>query len=425
MALIKHLSLMSVSVGARMAAGIVSLPIVARALGPESFGHLMLWLSTAGLLCILNNFGLGTYLLREVGRYPERAALLFSDAFIAKIILTIGVILASFVVFPILLKCSWAIFPLIVGAMLGESFTEFFSIGFRASGNFNIDARLSVVAALLYSFGVGLAAWLTKSLFIVVVAYFITRLIVTLITWHQLSSVLRGIAPSSIKEGFNQIRLTKSYAYDAALGALFGQVDAVILNFYTNPVILGIFQAGMRLFMAAMQAAAVLTNVFLPRMAAAKIEGIEESHHENSISELVFLGTAVLIGLVFTYAGPQIVGVLFGQKFEALKLLMPWFGLLFFVRMWAACWGNLLTIDGKQHLRAIITALHWLVIGLLSVYLVPFLGSVGWILALTIGTFFLAVVYAYILGRPMRYYIKNVAVAIFFFVLIGFRLSLP
>lgn len=425
MALIKHLSLMSISVGARMVVGIVSLPIVARALGPESFGLLMLWLTTGSLLCILNNFGLGTYLLREVGRYPEKAAKLVSDAFIAKIILTIGVIVASVVVFPILLKCSWAIFPLIVGAMLGESFTEFFSVGLRASGHFKIDARVSIVSALIYGFGVGLAAWLTKSLFIVVMAYFITRSIVTLITWVQLSFVFQGIAPSSIKEGFNQIRLTKSYAYDSALSALFGQVDAVILNFYTNPVILGIFQAGMRFFMAFMQAAAVLTNVFLPRMATAKMKGIEDGHHENNISELFFLGTGVLVGLVFTYAGPQIVALLFGQKFEALKLLMPWFGLLYFVRMWAACWGNILTVDGKQHMRAIITAIHWLVIGLFSVYLVPFMGSVGWILALIIGTFFLAVAYAYVLARPIKFYIKNVAVAIFFFIFIGFKLNLP
>ncbi len=415
---------MSISVGARMLAGIVSLPIIARALGPENFGLLMLWLTTASLLCILNNFGFGSYILREVGLYPEKAAKLICDAFIAKIILTIGVIVASVVVFPILLKCSWAIFPLVIGAMLGESFTEFFSVGLRASGNFNTDARVSIFSALIYGFGVGLAAWLTKSLFVVVVAYFITRLIVTLITWVQLSLVFQGIAPSSIKEGFNQIRLTKSYAYDSALGALFGQVDALILNFYANPVILGIFQAGMRLFMAFMQVATVLSNVFFPLMARAKMQGIVSGNHENNISELFFLGIGVLGGLAFTYTGPHIVVLLFGQKFEALKLLMPWFGLLYFIRMWAACWGNILTIDGKQNMRAIITLIHWLVIGLLSVYLVPFYKSVGWILALIIGTTFLAVAYAYFLAKPIKFYIKNVAVAIVFFVLIGLRLNL-
>ena len=135
------------------------------------------------------------------------------------------------------------------------------------------------------------------------------------------------------------------------------------------------------------------------------------------------MGIGVLGGLVFTYAGPQIVVLLFGQKFEALKLLMPWFGLLYFVRMWAACWGNALTVDGKQHMRAIMTAIHWLVICLFSVYLVPVLGSVGWILALIIGTLFLAVAYAYVLARSIKCYIKNVVVAIFAFAFIGIRLK--
>jgi hypothetical protein len=73
--------------------------------------------------------------------------------------------------------------------------------------------------------------------------------------------------------------------------------------------------------------------------------------------------------------------------------MLPWFGLLFFVRFFAAAYGVLLTSAGKQSLRAKANLFHWSAILLFAWWLVPLLGNIGWIVALTVGNVLLAAIY--------------------------------
>ena len=104
-------------------------------------------------------------------------------------------------------------------------------------------------------------------------------------------------------------------------------------------------------------------------------------------------GTGAAFGLALAIGADSIVHLLFGDQFAGLAALLPWFGLLFFVRFFAAAYGVLLTAAGKQTLRAQANLTHWILILAVAWVLVPRLGNLGWLLALTIGNVLLASIY--------------------------------
>ena len=164
MSLLKSLSLSTLSTAARLVASLVTVAVVARVLGPAAFGVLMLFMAAATLLAIASNFGLVTYLMREVGRQPAQAAATFSAALGAKILATAVAALAAILALPFIDASHRWIFLLLLGAMFAEGLCEFLNAGFRARARFDIEAKLALAAALINSAIVGLVAWQTESL---------------------------------------------------------------------------------------------------------------------------------------------------------------------------------------------------------------------------------------------------------------------
>jgi O-antigen/teichoic acid export membrane protein len=140
-----------------------------------------------------------------------------------------------------------------------------------------------------------------------------------------------------------------------------------------------------------------LANVFLPRAAAAVGAG-DDGHslrRESSRVQWAFVSVGLGFGLALCALAEPLVRLLFGAQYLDLVPVLPWFGLLFFVRFFAASWGVLLTSAGAQHFRAVANALHWALIGALSLASVPRLGLVGWLLGLIAGNTALAMAYVW------------------------------
>ena len=89
---IRNLFSMGVSTGVRLAFGMLSFVVMARALGPTEFGQMMIWLSICTLLALIANFGLAPYLLREIGIAPRNSNALMGEVLTAKLLLS-GVVL--------------------------------------------------------------------------------------------------------------------------------------------------------------------------------------------------------------------------------------------------------------------------------------------------------------------------------------------
>lgn len=392
MTLLRNIALMGTSTAMRLGFGTLTFVVMARMLGPEQFGMLMLWLSAATLLSLLANYGLTPYLLREIGAKKEQALQIMADVLSAKLLLSSVVLLVAVFCTPWLKPDGRAVFMLMLGAQLADSLTEFFNVGYRATNRFGDEARIASVAVILQCAVVTLALWWLASPLVAAGAFFVSRIVVLALTWVAQRRYFAALRPTGISAAWIRIWVTKAYAIDFGLQNLLGQLDSIVINHFVGPSAVGIYQAGMRLFNGGAQAAGVLANVFLPR-AAAVTDKKEEFRQESTRIQWAFVTVGLFFGLGLAVLAKPLVNTLFGEQYAELASVLPWFGLLFFVRFFASSWGVLLTSAGAQYYRAVMNALQWVVVALLSLILVPRYGLTGWLVCLITGNSILALAY--------------------------------
>lgn len=397
MSVARNLALMGTSTVMRLGFGMLTFVVMARLLGPTQFGVMMLWMAVATLLAMIANYGLTPYLLREIGARPVDAGRVMAEVLSAKLVLSAGVLLLGCLSLPWLEPTARSVFLLLLCAQLADALTEFFNVGFRATNRFAAETKLASMAVLLQCALVTLALCWMATPVVAAVAFFVSRLAVLFMTWSAQRGYFAALRPAPVGTALQCIRSTKPYALDFGLQSLLGQVDSVVLNHFVGTAAVGIYQAGMRLFNGGAQAAAVLSSVFLPRAAAAaEVQDAGRSlRRESSRVQWAFVGFGLLFGLALCGLAEPVVGLLFGAQYLGLVDVLPWFGLLFFVRFFASSWGVLLTSAGAQRFRAAVNAMHWVIIGALSLVLVPRLGVIGWLVCLIVGNALLAAAYVW------------------------------
>ncbi len=386
MATLKNIAYLGLGTAVKMIAGLGALAVLARSIGTDSFGLLMIFLSAAGVICILSNLGLNSALLREVGRDPTIARAAISDALTAKAILACAAIGLAIVFALIDGRFRSIVFLLLFFSILLEGFTEFFYVGLRAAGSFSVEAKQSLVAAFLYSGAVITAALGGGGIHWIGVAYLISRFLVACIAYTLLCKKTGKVRLAPVGVGFQKIRETVSYSVDAILGALFGQVDGLMLSNFVAVSMVGVYQGGLRIFMSLATGGGILTNVLLPKISSQMAKGAGEYRRESLRALVYFSVFGNVVGWLFILVVPGLAILLYGPNFLPLRDLLPWFGLLFALRLVAGGWGLLLTAAGEQRYRSLCSLAHWLIIAASATLLVPAWGAIGWLWSLTAGT---------------------------------------
>lgn len=398
--LLRNIGWMGATTGLRLASGMLSFVIVARLLGPADFGVYMFWMSVAGLLTLLVNFGFTPLVLREIGANPASAKTLMSEVLTARALLA-GVLLAAAGMASVIWLEGLQTFLLfsLLFALLADAMTDLFNVGFRATNRFALETRIATATSLLQLLLIAGSTWVWPRLEVAALAFLGSRLLVLALTWLLQRRYFEGVGLLSLQAGWLRIRKAVSYAVDFGLQSLFGQIDSLVLNHFLGPVAVGLFQAGMRLFNGGAQAASILANVFLPRAARAAGDPAAFAREAGKI-QWAFVGTGLAFGLALALGAGWIVALLFGAAYAGLVDILPWLGLFFFVRFFAASWGIVLTAAGFQRFRAGCNAIQWLGVLGLALWLVPRWGVVGWVICVLVGNLFLLLAYAI---RGMRH----------------------
>lgn len=391
--LLRRLALMGSSTAFKLGAGVLTFVLMARLLGVHNFGTLMLWLSVAALISLVGNFGFATLLLKEIGATPQRAAELISAVVTAKLLVT--AVLVGFTLTVVSWywpQMVWLFLPLLL-AQMADTFTEVFVVGLRANGQFNTDAQLTTFVSVIQLIVVGAAVWFFPNMHAAAAAFAASRLVALIATMWVVGSRLPGIAITGWRRAIDTLVAAKAFAVDVVLQSLMGQIDSLVLNAYLGPAAVGVYQAGLRLFNGLAQVAPVLANVLLPQVSSTFFNNRSAFGSESRRVQWVFMLAGLGFGLSLAVLAGPITHHVFGAEFALLQQLLPWFGLLFFVRMFAASWGILLTATGQQGFRAKCNFVMWLVIGSACVPLVPRFESAGWLMALVLGHVLLSMMY--------------------------------
>ena len=379
----------------------------------------MFWFSATYLFALLANYGLSNMLLKEMSQHPDSVGQHLATALVLRFtisgLLLAGAVLASFFVDrPELLL-------LLLCANLTEVVADTFFVGYRATGRYAGEARIATSVALVQLALVGGAVYAGQDAGVIAFAYLCGRLIQFFAIRHASAALFGDVSLPRVRDGIQLAKRSVAYAVDFALGNFFGNIDSVILRFLIGVDAVGLFQSGMRLFQGGAQAAPILANVFLPAVARAAGSNLDATKETSSL-QFVFLAFGAAFGLVLTYFSGDIVSLVFGADYAVLVGLLPWFGLLFFVRFFAASWGLILTANGQQAYRAKATAFHLLVALVLGLGLAKTHGLTGWIIAMVLANALLGGLY---MIRAIRQGVASSSPLMTGATVLGFLLFMP
>jgi O-antigen/teichoic acid export membrane protein len=380
----------------RLATGLVLFIVLAHVWGPERFGTFMYPFTIAGILVKVVDYGFLLQATREVGRDLSGAHATMTRAHGAKLLLVIPAALAAYVITFLLPgdETFGAILAIMLVDAVANSFALLLNVPLRAHRRFDEEARIAalgnalvftaVASAVLAGFGPLAAAGVMAS----------CRATSLLISWSAYRRLL-GAAPDVLLE--KQALRTSlwtglPFGVHATVGTLNLQVDTLMVQHYLGAGSVGLYQAGMRILLGSLLVADALNGVYLSAMA-------RTSQDRDALTRLGERMTRQLltVGLFgfgcMLVAGPWVVRLLFGGRYDALAPLLPLFGLLAFIRYGGVSYGTLLTLADRQMVRVLAVCGVMVLSLTLNALLIPRLGMTGAVISSIIGHLVLYGVY--------------------------------
>lgn len=370
--------LLALSQGIRLISGLVLFVVLARLWGPETFGTFMAPFVLTSLITLAIDYGFGLQLVRDIGECQERAAELTGRALHAKLILaSVVVALAASVASLYLTTPSqWGLYGLLLGANVSLSFAQFFYLPLRAIDHLATETRLSLAGSILVFAMVLPAVLLGAGPILAAVAFMAARLIHVALAGHVCRQALSGPWPAF---GWREAAATLSsglpFGVHLVLGALYFQIDTLIIQHLLGQKEVGVYQAGFRLLAGAQILAEALGNAYLPQMARCsdreELLGMTAAFFRQA-------ATVGLVGFVLLSAGaPWLVAFLYGDEYQTLAGLLPFFGVVLAIRYVGSAWGMLLTVCGRQMVRMASVAIALVASVEFNLALIPDLGLKG------------------------------------------------
>lgn len=389
---------MALSAGVRLFSAVFLFVILARLLGPVKFGLLMYCFTLATIATLVIEYGFSNKLLRDIGINPSQINCIIREAFQAKIVLSISVILISLLTLilvdhdPDYDNLFW----LFLAACFFTSFGDFFNIAFRGIGKFNQETKIATAGAVIHFVVVmPLAIW-QQNLVLIASGFVLSRLLYFVLCYRAYLKVVGELKltfkSSAIGKIVENLKSGFPYAIDAGFTNLFYQADTILIKHYLGASSLGIYQAGMRFLNGAMQFAPVLSNVFLPAIANVSINSEDFKKLASRLNfQMLLVGSAGWT--LFSFGGGYATSLIFGDNYKALDSLWPYIGLLVFVRYLAASQGILLVAAGSQAVRVWAQIICLCVLIISAPILMNSLGLVGMLVALILTLVILFVIF--------------------------------
>jgi O-antigen/teichoic acid export membrane protein len=380
---------MGSSTAARLGSSLLLFILIARALGPEEFGHYMFWYTTTLLCSVIANYGLGNMLLKEIAQHPEDAANTLGQALSLRLILS-AIILICAAATAWLVDRPGLLFVFLF-IHFNDILSETFYAAYRALGHYARETQLATTAAITQLALVALAVYTHQTTEIIALSHLAGRLVQLALILPTARRTVGAFQLHSPVAAFKLAICNKAYFFDGILVNAFGNIDNIVLRLFVGIDTVGIYQSGMRIFQGGLNAIPILSNVFLPIMARQTLHSEKKTKAALAL-QISFLVFGAIFGFVMAYFSVLIVN-LFGENYSSLTALLPFFGLLFFIRFFVAGWGVILIAENQQAYRVISTAIHLLFTLILGSYLTYEFHAKGWLISLILANILLGVLY--------------------------------
>tara|TARA_B110000467_G_scaffold55832_1_gene51180 strand:+ start:4653 stop:5870 length:1218 start_codon:yes stop_codon:yes gene_type:complete len=378
----------------RLLSGFFLIFFLARILTIDDFGIFTYSLVFANILVLIVEYGYNLKLSKDTAKNPSKISEITFKAVKVKVLL----ILPLFFIVSILkwidfieLKTFYVLFILTIAAIF-NSFANHFLIPYRSINKFNIETfyvfinNLFIFSLVLYS------AYNFNNLLFISITFMGVKSFFMLATFLRFKKdfgiILEDI---NIKK---ELLDTLPYAIHIAVGAMYLNIDTVILKEYVDNYNVGIYQAGMRSLGAATLGLGVINAVLLPKFSSLSSDKKSLITLTTKINKYIIL-FGLLVAVIINIFDKQLINIIFSEKFTDLKQYVFLFSIVIFMRYFGSVYGTLLTISDNQKIRTIGVSLTLFIIIILDLLLIPTYGINGALYSLILAHIILNSIYIY------------------------------
>ena len=382
----------------------VTTMVIARILGPETFGTLNYVLSLVTIFAVISNLGIDNVIYKELVARKEDRENILGSAIALKLFTGLAAIALAAVsllfmnetpeikTLTFLLTLSFLCQPL---ALLGYDFMK------------DNEPKYTTMAQALSLFLTSLlkiiVVVLTSSLFYFVLILVVENLILGLIYAFQIKRIKRRTLAfrTRSKEVAYILSLAIPLTLSSAFTEIYSRIDQVMLKHYVDEKAVGLYAAAVRLT----EVWYVIPNILFPTFFPALINSSSnttEYRKRFRMFALLLLGLSLLIAAVTFIFSPLMVRIVFGPEFMAATPLLATYVFSLIGSFISFLAFHDLMLKNKRGLLVFLPALTALINIGLNLLLIPSNGALGAALATVIS--YNLVPFLYLIFRPKTVY---------------------
>lgn len=365
--------------------------LMLRVLGPEGAGNFYFAVVIVGWFEIVLNFGLNTYLTREISRDKANAPTYLAQTSTLRMLLALG--LAPILVVGVLIwRAAFGLAPeaqiailLLALSQIPSSLSTGLSAVFFAHEKAEVPAALTIVSALLKA-AIGaallLAGWGVIGLGVTSIVVNVITLAILIFAARKIFGYGLSIMSASHLPGEKRkaaiLRESFPLMMNHLLATLFFKVDVPMLQAIKGPVVVGWYSAAYKFIDAFNIIPAFFTQSLFPAMSRMALQGDKSLARSYTLALKLLVMTSLPLAVITTFLAVPMIGILGGREF------LPEGALALAIMCWSMPigWINSVTnyaliAANQQHAltRAFVIGLTFNVVG--NLLLIPVFSFVG------------------------------------------------
>ena len=400
--LLKNIRYSTVTTISRLVSGFFLIFILARLLTLSDFGILTYSLVFANLLVLIIEYGYELKLSKDSAKNLNAISILTSTALKVKLSLLSFVFIILFILGvldypdPTTFKI---VFIFSISAVF-NSFAKHFLIPYRSIDRFDVEAKFVFINNILLFGIVTVVAYFSRNITAIALGFLCVKILYSTFT------VRRFIADFGLKFGsinlLAELKQTFPYAVHIAVGAMYLNIDTIILREFVSNSEIGIYQAGMRAMAAATIGLGIFNSVLIPKLSSLVDENKDQLIALSTKFNFFALILGLLIALMVNIFSDELIYIVYGKKFSTLSNYVSYFSIIIFFRYFSVVYGALLTISDKQKIRTYGVLFTLLFIIVVDLLVIPTYGIHGALYTLIAAHIILTAIYFYFAFREYK-----------------------
>lgn len=381
--------------------GLITLPIISRAFGPEVFGSWNLLLTILGYISIPFTVGIVTYGIREVAKGNESEV---AKVFSARLILCALSFILSILLFYFVFDVTREIFlGLVIGILYLISIAVNIEYYFIGKSNFKVPAVSQIIGQVFFVISVVLVIRSANDFIYLVICYSLYNLIASVILIFNYP----GRKNLKLDLDFPNVKRKITDSYKIGISAIIENLSVslpiVFVSVFLGNYSTGIFSASFKLISILLLGFNTILTVMAPNLVKLKDKTKKEIIHQVKLIALFFIGFGAFASVFCFFLGELVIELVYGYQYGESAELLKLFALIYLPLLPMGMLFNTILIyfeKDKQYLRTTIASFVVLLVS--TPLLINKLSAEGAIYGMSLYMFVYAALSFYYVTREIR-----------------------